>query len=84
MAAKCTFLFSGIFIPVCSFLISLLSLHNNFLQKARIQVWLYEQTDLRIEGRILVPTLFLVEINSIIFLSLPLSTNTPGRGSMST
>ena len=37
------------------------------MQKSRIQIWLYEQSDLRIEGQIIVSYLFTLLCNVCIF-----------------
>jgi hypothetical protein len=37
-------------------------------QKARIQIWLFEQKDMRIEGRIIVSSYALAESDFILFL----------------
>lgn len=48
---------------------------DGFLQKARIQIWLFEQKDLRIEGRIIVSLLrfrFMVYFCSFFFFLIVL------------
>jgi hypothetical protein len=59
-------LFCGTLLGVCK---SIWFLKFGFLQKARIQIWLFEQKDLRIEGRIIVSFLALFPVQFAKFSS---------------